>query len=1111
MDMLFRSRAMVTWTSSSQAGKELGLFSATLSNIERQQSNMNSIAPPHRTVVHFCVLFVASTISSAMLAVAQETAEVSLKSLQPADGVEVSLWASEPMVNNPTALDIDSRGRVWIAEGLNYRMKMKEFEDLRRVENADRIKILEDTDDDGKADKVTVFADNIFPVPLGLALEELWQNGKQVGTRVYVGNSPDLLILEDTDGDDIADRRYALLTGFRGVDSDHGLHGMCFGPDGKLYFTVGDTRYGADNVQAREMTLDVTDQSGRRLQANNFGTTLRVNRDGSQLEVLTSGHRNNYEAAVDSFGNVFGSDNDDDGNRGCRMYWVMDGGHYGYQHPKSSRHWAEEIPGIIPKLVGTGNGAPGGLLVYEGGRLPERYEGAILQIDSGTHQVNVHPLVRHGGGFRSDYQVLLKGSDTWFRPIDLSVAPDGSLYVCDWYDAGVGGNRFSDQTTGRIYRLSGTNAAAKPVSFDASDPIAGLSSPNVATRLAARDILVARGAESRSQLLDLYHSARVVDRARALHVLASLPTTGVGDTVAALSDADARIRETALQLLAADSTSEFVIYPDQASDNAAPALRVLQAILPRANDKDAGVRRALLMALRHVPTDRIALPLRELVSRWDGRDRFYLEAIRAAVVDRDAAFVQQLFDELADQALATSWDNQPVALPPYYPIGTNDAFLRPTDQLDSANAASRILGIAWALGRVEALPAIRRLLAANRSPAVEQNAIIALSTIADIAAGKLLVERFLDDSVTDETRRRVLDHLADAVTGKWEALKDDAAFNQVVRAALADQELTENAIELIASCQLSNFSEAVLTIARDESGSPQTRGVAITALGAMQSLGVRELAAELIQQAKETGSGGSLALAALDATYATSGTSKLAELIVEPAMPLDVRRRALQLITTTKPGAEIVMGLHKQDALPQDLTSEFAFLLHNHSDRRVRELAQTEFPQDSGGAMTIHNAASVLSVQGDASRGKDLFVNNTNAACARCHRTSGEGNLVGPDLASIGMKYGAKELLYHIQYPSSAINYNFAAYAFLMDDGRVITGLVNDRQDGKITLGLATGQQVTIDADAVEEEQMQAASLMPEGLISQLSTQEVSDLIEYLLSLRQGDVSSLSQ
>ena len=287
---------------------------------------------------------------------------------------------------------------------------------------------------------------------------------------VYVGNAPNLLVLEDTDGDDQANRRFPLLTGFHGIDSDHGLHGMNLAIDGKLYFTQGDARYGADKVNAREATFDVIDKSGRRVKASNFGTTLRVNLDGTHFEVLASGQRNNYETTLDSFGNIFCSDNDDDGNRGCRMLWIMDGGHYGYQEPGSTRHWAEELPGIIPKLVGTGNGAPGGLTVYEGDLLPVEYANSIFQVDAGMHQVNMHRLVRHAAGFRSDYQVLIKSDDSWFRPVDVTVAPDGSVFVCDWYDAASGGNRFSDQTTGRIYRLrpKGLETPERPSGFDFS-------------------------------------------------------------------------------------------------------------------------------------------------------------------------------------------------------------------------------------------------------------------------------------------------------------------------------------------------------------------------------------------------------------------------------------------------------------------------------------------------------------------------------------------------------------------------------------------------------------------------------------------------------------------
>ena len=434
-------------------------------------------------------------------AVAQVKAQETTRRLKPAAGLEATLWAAEPLLVNPTNIDIDSRGRVWVAEGLNYRLTRGGNRRFHRIEDADKIKILEDTDGDGKADKATVFADRVFPVPMGIAVEEHYDKaGKYTGCRVFVGNSPDLLVLEDTDGDDKADKRYALLTGFGGIDSDHGVHGMVLGLDGKLYFTHGD---GCCSVQQdhseRPQNFDVVDKSGRHVSSDQLANTLRVNRDGTQFEIICDRQRNNYETSVNSFGNIFTSDNDDDGNRGCRVIWAMDGGHYGYHTPGSPRHWGEEVPGNVPKLVGTGNGSPCGIMVYEGELLPPEYRGAVLEVDAGSRQVNFFPLTRKGAAFRTQYKVFLAGDDPWFRPVDACAGPDGSVFVADWYDAGVGGHAFSDQTTGRIYRVAPKGHKSQKVDVDFATPeglFAALKSPNIATQDAARRGLIARGKEA---------------------------------------------------------------------------------------------------------------------------------------------------------------------------------------------------------------------------------------------------------------------------------------------------------------------------------------------------------------------------------------------------------------------------------------------------------------------------------------------------------------------------------------------------------------------------------------------------------------------------------------
>ncbi len=489
------------------------------------------------------------------VAPAQVGPEESAQKVKPAEGLDATLWASEPMVINPTTMDVDSRGRVWVTEGLNYRLHRNRNGEFSRIEESDKIKILEDTDGDGKADKMTVFADRIFPVPMGIAVEERYgKDGQYQGCKVYVGNSPNLLVLEDTDGDDKADKRYPLLTGFGGIDSDHGVHGMVLGLDGKLYFTHGD---GCCSVQPeggeKTQNFDVTDKSGRHVWSDQLANTLRVNRDGTQFEILADRQRNNYETSLDSFGRSFTSDNDDDGNRGCRVIWVMDGGAYGYRTPGSPRHWGEDVPGNVPKLVGTGNGSPCGIMVYDGSLLPGDYQGGIFEADAGTRQINFFPITRKGAAFRTEYKVLLGSDDPWFRPVDMTAAPDGSVFVADWYDAGVGGHAFRDQTTGRIYRVAPKGhkpQTVKPDFATIDGLIAALKSPVVATADVARRLLIERGDEAKEALKTLYEKGKPAQRARALWVRYAIE----GDSVplAALKDHDPQIREQAVRMLGRD-------------------------------------------------------------------------------------------------------------------------------------------------------------------------------------------------------------------------------------------------------------------------------------------------------------------------------------------------------------------------------------------------------------------------------------------------------------------------------------------------------------------------------------------------------------------------------
>ena len=197
-------------------------------------------------------LILSVIVTIGVMVRAQQPAEKSLATMKTAPGLEVKLWAAEPMLANPTDLTVDERGRVWVVEGVNYRRTQRNLPDLRPA--GDRIVILEDTDLDGHADKVKVFDQNPqIRVPLGIAV---------LGDKVYVSQAPDLIVYTK-DADDKILKKEVLLTGFGGIDHDHGLHAVVFGPDGKLYFNQGNTG------------LDVTDKSGTRVFTQGTGANVR--------------------------------------------------------------------------------------------------------------------------------------------------------------------------------------------------------------------------------------------------------------------------------------------------------------------------------------------------------------------------------------------------------------------------------------------------------------------------------------------------------------------------------------------------------------------------------------------------------------------------------------------------------------------------------------------------------------------------------------------------------------------------------------------------------------------------------------------------------------------
>ncbi|KAA5546352.1 hypothetical protein FYK55_04725 [Roseiconus nitratireducens] len=573
----------------------------------------------------------------------QRDPEHAVEGIEVAEGLQATLSASEPQLRSLTNLDIDSRGRVWVCDVMNYRRN-----NGSRPEG-DRILILEDTTGDGVMDQFTTFYQGRdIDSAMGICVLE---NGES--TDVIVTASPNVWRFTDSDGDDQPDQKVAMFTETGQEQHDHSGHSFLFGPDGKLYWNFGNT--GGQVKDANGQT--VIDIHGRPVVDDGNplfgGMPFRCDLDGSNFEVLAHNFRNNWETTVDSFGTLWQSDNDDDGNRGTRINFVMEQGNYGYLDERTGaswrserinmedeimyQHWHLNDPGVVPNMLQTGAGSPSGICTYEGRLLPERFWDQIIHCDPGPNVVRAYPAEPDGAGYTARIEPLMTGTtDRWFRPADVCVAPDGSLFVTDWYDPGVGGHRQGDTDRGRLFRLAPPNTKYKVPSFEyssAKGAVEALRNPNLAVRYRAWQALHSMGADAEQELLTLYHDDNPRLRARALWLLGKIPGRGEHYVQTALSDQNPDIRITAIRLAKqlTDTPSRWLA---SAAQDPAPA-----------------VRRELAIALRYDESEDMPVLWAKLAAAYDGKDRWYLEALGIGSDIRP----EECFDAYLDQ-VDGRWD-----------------------------------------------------------------------------------------------------------------------------------------------------------------------------------------------------------------------------------------------------------------------------------------------------------------------------------------------------------------------------------------------------------------------------------------------------------------------
>jgi putative membrane-bound dehydrogenase-like protein len=592
------------------------------------------------------------------------------------EGLEITLWANSPLFHNPTNIDIDPAGRIWIAEGVRYRGHQ-----ARRPEG-DRIVVVEDSDGDGKADKSHTFVQEPGLVaPLGVAV---------IGKRVVVSQPPDLIVYTDNDGDRIfdaakGDTREVLLTGFNGQNHDHSLHSVTVGPDGKWYFNSGNCGgmftdksdktfrifgpYRPKPIGPFVFPHDASQYAGQASDDGHVyvgGFTVRMNPDGTHAEIVGHNYRNSYEQSITSLGDVFQNDNDDP--PACRVSWVMEHANFGFAsndgqrswqadkrpgQPTAVAEWRQEDPGITPAGDVYGGGSPTGNVFYENGALGDNWVGTFFACEPGRNTVFAYQPKPEGAGFkleRTDFittnpEGQFAGSDfiggsstakgetkTLFRPSDIAIGPDGALYVSDWIDPRVGGHQDLDATcSGAIYRIAPKGFKSTVPAFDlssAESQAAALKSPSIHTRAAAFEALKAKGRASLDAVTPLLGDPNLYLRGRAIFLLYQLGISGPRYAGYPQQQPDPQLKIAAFRAMRRAGL-----------DITGPALELAQ-------DPSLAVRREVALAMRDLSIELSQDILIEIARAYDGKDRTYLEAFGIGATGKADDLYRVLKDEL---------------------------------------------------------------------------------------------------------------------------------------------------------------------------------------------------------------------------------------------------------------------------------------------------------------------------------------------------------------------------------------------------------------------------------------------------------------------------------
>jgi putative membrane-bound dehydrogenase-like protein len=999
--------------------------------------------------------------------------------LQAPPGFVVERVAGPPLVERPMFAAFDERGRLFVCDSSGFNL-LKGKSDILLKDPPHAIRLLEDREGRGRFDKSTLFADKLT-FPMGV----LWHDG-----ALYTASAPSLWRLEDTDGNGVADRRQELVAKFDFEGNGCDIHGPFLGPDGRIYWANCNRGF------------EIRQPDGKILKGKTAGL-LRARADGSEVEIVCAGGMDNpVEAAFTAEGEALATVNLFIGAprpRHDAIIHCVEGGVFPYRAvPAQFKRTGE----LLPASIDLGWVAPSGLMRYRSDAFGAEYRDNLFSAQFNTHRVQRHLVERHGATFRARTEDFLVCTDPDFHPTDVLEDADGSLLVVDtggWFLRGCPTSRIAKpDIKGAIYRVSRKDApklddprglALKWEGAAAEELAKRLSDPRFAVRDRAVHELGKLGAKALPALgVTCPRAATATARRNAVWALTRMDGEEARTLVRGrLSDGEMTVRLAAAY--AVGLHRDAVALPELAK-------RVV-------SDPSPAVRRETATALGRIRKSEAVPALLESIRA--GGDRFLEHALIYALIDianREATLkgLQDTHPQVRRAALIAldqmdGGDLTPNLVTPL--LNTPDPGLQQT---------ARAILIAHPAWSQEALALVADWLRQPKLDETRQDQLRgALLAFCKAEAVQDLVARTLRRDQTPAAIRLLLletmahlplDHLPAtwAAEARWSLDRGEEA---VVRQAVAT----------IRATRLTECDEALLNLARDSKRPTDLRLASIAAAAprlAQLEAGLFDFAVACLGsdrpplERRDAAQGlGQCPLSDKQRDALTSAVGKAS------ALELPHLLAAYEGNKNAAVGRKLVAAL---DAAPgrEGLTLDIVRQTLADYPPEVRAAAKSLFKlleADTARQRIRLAELQPLLTGGDAGKGRELFFGN-KASCSACHAVRAEGGRIGPDLSTIGGIRSGQDVLESIVFPSASFARGYEPYLVDMKDGKTHSGIIGRETPEAIYLITADRAEVRLPRQSIDTLERGRVSIMPQGLGTQLSREELADLIAFLKSLR---------